>query len=66
MSVDRHTQGLIADVDACQKRVDEQLTSDATHEVALAMFAADLRRARARLSLRNAQMQRETALAEAA
>ena len=66
MSLDRHTQALMADVDACEKRVEDQLTRDATHELALAMFAADLRRARARLALRNAQMLRDTATAEAA
>ena len=56
MSVDRYTAGLMADVDAIHARIEHQLTEDPGHEVALAMFQADLRRAKAALAERTTQL----------
>lgn len=38
-------QKLLADLDACHLRISEQRKRDPDHEVALAMFGADLHRA---------------------
>ena len=42
---DHKLAGLLADVDACRVRLAQQRSQDPTHEVALAMFDADLKRA---------------------
>lgn len=49
MSFDPHLHGLEADVNAARRRVAQQVAEDPDHEVALAMFRADLRRAKERV-----------------
>jgi hypothetical protein len=50
MSLDPKTKALMADVDAIRARIERQLKADPCHEVAVAMFQADLRHAERRLS----------------
>ena len=45
MTHDPATAALIADREAILKRIQDQLAKDPDHEVALAMYHADLRRA---------------------
>lgn len=46
MTLDPKLKALQADVDAAKQRVAAQVARDADHEVALAMYRADLRRAK--------------------
>lgn len=46
MNLDPKLRGLTADVEAANARVAAQVKKDPDHEVALAMFRADLRRAK--------------------
>lgn len=50
MSLSGHTKALMDDVDATRMRVHLQLATDSDHEVALAMFNADFKRASAALT----------------
>lgn len=46
MNPDHQLKALTADVEAAKARVTAQMKKDPDHEVALAMFRADLRRAK--------------------
>lgn len=46
MNFDPKRRALMADVEAARQRIQRQMEEDADHEVALAMFRADLRRAK--------------------
>lgn len=57
MNLDPKARALAADVDAIRDRIKQQLAADPDNEVALAMYRADLRRAKEALTLHGAEGQ---------
>lgn len=55
MTIDPKRLALEADVEAARERVQRQIRNDPDHEVALAMYRADLRRARQALEDHDAE-----------
>jgi hypothetical protein len=66
MNLDPKHRALTADVEAARQRVARQVAKDPDHEVALAMYRADLRRAKRALEAYEDSTQQEEAAPVAA